>query len=149
VIGPGHCQWCGADEGPLTSIGVVGLTGPGWDYYACRPCLIERRSIPLEWHPPGTRGAPRTYPKIVPLPVIVKLAALLDRAPELRPDLTPVIGRLLEAADVLGDRQATADDRAAADEDARNAVAELRACAAHGGLRAVPTAAGDGKAVRS
>jgi uncharacterized protein (DUF3084 family) len=58
--------------------------------------------------------------------VIVKLAALLDRAPELRPDLTPVIGRLLEAADVLGDRRATADARAAADEAAREAVAELR-----------------------
>ncbi|WP_049575121.1 hypothetical protein, partial [Streptomyces sp. SBT349] len=84
-------------------------SGPGWDYAACRGCLVAERLIPFALHPIGARGARMTYPRVVPEDLIARLAALGER-----PDLVALVARLLDAT------------RRAAHEQARAAVTALR-----------------------
>lgn len=118
-----RCMKCRTAEGQLTVVALdAGNSGPGWAYRLCRTCLVAERLIPFAQHPPSTRGAPLTYPALVPDEIVARLAHLGSRA-----EPAPTVARLLAAARCLESHLTSPDDHATARRQARLAVAELRA----------------------
>ncbi|RBM15863.1 hypothetical protein DEH69_17605 [Streptomyces sp. PT12] len=99
-------------------------SGGGWTHRACRPCLVRERLIPLTFHPLRHDGTRLAYPEIVPGELVATLAPLGES-----PALAAPVGRLLAAVASTKDRTLDADQRHAAHDEARAAVARLRKAA--------------------
>ncbi|RKN12137.1 hypothetical protein D7319_04475 [Streptomyces radicis] len=110
---------------PLTVVAVHHAgSGGGWTHRACARCLARERLIPLVFHPLRHDGSRLTYPEIVPGELVATLAPLGES-----PVLAAPIGRLLAAVARTKDRTLDADQRHAAHDAARAAVARLREAA--------------------
>ena len=116
-----RCWWCDTVDGPLTKVTVEANSGSGWFYWACRPCLVRQRLVPLAAHPDTSWGEAHRYPRSVPDALVARLAEVADPS-VLRPAVTALF--------------AAERDRFAGRE-VRDAIDQLRALA-RSGLRAVP-----------
>ncbi|RKN20275.1 hypothetical protein D7318_19165 [Streptomyces radicis] len=110
---------------PLTVVAVHHAgSGGGWTHRACASCLARERLIPFTFHPLNHDGTRLPYPEVVPNELVAKLAVLGES-----PALAAPIGRLLAAVARTKDRMLDADQRHAAHDEARAAVARLREAA--------------------
>ncbi|RBM19867.1 hypothetical protein [Streptomyces sp. PT12] len=120
-----RCASCGTTVPPLVVVAVHHAgSGGGWTHRACASCLARERLIPLAFHPRDQDGARLTYPEIVPGELVATLAPLGES-----PALAAPVGRLLAAVARTKDRALDADQRHAAHDAARAAVARLRKAA--------------------
>lgn len=59
---PAWCRWCNSevseDERTLAGVDEVS-SGPGRPLYACGPCMVAYRIVPLADHPADTDGRPQ------------------------------------------------------------------------------------------
>ena len=117
-----HCSWCDTVDGPLTEAATVEAnSGPGWFYWACRPCLVRKRLIPLAAHPDTSRGEAHRYPRSVPDALVARLAEVPDPS-----GLRPAVNALFAA-----------ERNQFAGRQVQDAIAQLRTLA-RSGLRPVP-----------
>ncbi|WP_147255777.1 hypothetical protein [Streptomyces sp. PT12] len=123
-----RCASCGTTVPPLVVVAVHHAgSGGGWTHRACAGCLARERLIPFSFHPLRHDGARLTYPEIVPGELVATLAPLGES-----PVLAAPVGRLLAAVARTKDRTLDADQRHAAHDEARAAVARLREAARRG-----------------
>ncbi|WP_147437817.1 hypothetical protein [Streptomyces radicis] len=123
-----RCASCGTTMPPLVVVAVHHAgSGGGWTHRACASCLARERLIPLAFHPLRHDGTRLPYPEIVPGELVATLAPLGES-----PVLAAPIGRLLAAVARTRDRTLDADQRHAAHDEARAAVARLREAARQG-----------------
>ena len=131
-----RCMQCETTLPPLVVVAVnPGNSAFGWDYYACRRCLVALRLIPFAHHPATGRGPVLHYPPEVPALVLARLAEFGEDE-----RLTPLVRRLLAAAAQARGGCLTRGDRSAAKAELEAAVRELSAFA-RGGLRPAPEGA--------
>jgi hypothetical protein len=81
-----RCGWCETVTGQLVEVGFIEAnSGPGWWLYACPGCAETYRIVPLDEHPPDSRGGVRYRPREAARRVLGNHCEAAARDPKIAP----------------------------------------------------------------